>query len=494
MDLHTACESIELTWQQPADLAPTQISHYSVLVAKVARSGDVVVLNQSIGLGTQYRTTGLFAATTYSVQVRAQNPKGSSRWSARLLATTPLPTKKPKALAAPSVLPAEDSCDVQLSLALPAVDSKAGACHGVEAVDVQMLTAGSAQWKTVLSQVVTTQARLEGPSGAAVVFRLLAHNRLGTSPPGEASPRSPVVVAGLPNVAAWVPKVRATGSASFAIEVPTVSASCQSSLIWTVFGSVASSPGSDAATWTVLASLGQGLQHSVDRMRCPSNGCKFRLRPAVNAFDDGEKLLLGTTVVKQNGALPPRPEAAARIELLLKGVEWNSLRRRELRRTLAQKLELKQEPAVIEEHAFPGGVYVILDLLSTDKDAASEAAQALAALLSRADRDDGSLGVLREVDVSTGLHQEAAIGEWTRVRPLPPKPNESAPFDAFSSEGRKRIGALLGGAVVCAVALCRFVRALCCGRRLPQGAMPLATQDPDEVEQTWGVSRFPGWS
>ena len=127
-------------------IAPLQ-RHYSVLVARVARSSDVVVLNQSVGgASASFLATDMFAATTYNVQVRAHNPKGASSWSSRLLVTTPLPTKRPQALGAPGVLASADGCQVYLTVPLPMMDGAGAACHGVESVDVQMLTAASAQW------------------------------------------------------------------------------------------------------------------------------------------------------------------------------------------------------------------------------------------------------------------------------------------------------------------------------------------------------------
>ena len=477
--MHAACESIHFSWQQPADLAPAQISHYSVLVTRVASTGDVAVFNQSVGLSTRFRVGSLFAATTYNVQVRAHNPKGSSNWSSRLLTTTSLPTKKPKALPAPGVLASQDSCELQLTVALPSAEGEGSACHGVESLDVQILIAGSAQWKTVLSQVVQTRLHLQGLEAAAAMFRLLAHNRLGASPPGEATPRTPVIVPGLPGAGTRIPKVRATGSASFAIELPTATARCLSALTWTVFGSIADQPDEDVSAWSVLATLGQGLQPSVDRMRCPSSGCKFRLRPDVPTFDDDDLSLMGPVMVAHNTPLPSRPSDAARVEILLKGIDWNSLQRRELRRTLERKLDLPQEPTVVEEHTFPGGVYMIVDLLAASTEDADRAAQLLAAILGQIDRQDGSLGLLQRVDASSGVHQETGPGEWTRVHALPLGGVSNGMADRIASMGLKWIGTLVAGILVCCCGLLAWVRCVCCNsRRRPKGAMPLAQDDP----------------
>lgn len=306
-----------------------QISHFSLLVTRITSARDLVVMNQSIGLLTHFHTMSLFAAGTYNIQVRAHNPRGSSRWSDRLLATTPLPTTKPKNLGSPSVLTSKDSCNLILKFDLPQLDEKS-VCHGVESVDVQVRTAGSAQWRTVISHAVSTQVDIEGQPEAAAIFRLVSRNRNGVA--SSDAPPSLVVVPGLENKGTHVPIVRATGSASFTLELPTISAACQSSLAWIIFASVGPTLSeASQSEWSVLATQGQGMQYSVDHMRCPTSGCKFRVRPDVRTFDDDKGDLMGPIVVAHNLPLPMLEKNAARIEVLFKGVEWNSLRRRELR-------------------------------------------------------------------------------------------------------------------------------------------------------------------
>ena len=84
--------------------------------------------------------------------------------------------------------------------------------------------------------------------------------------------------------------------------------------------------------WVVLGTFGEeGKKHSVDHLRCPASGCKCRLRPDVVTFDKDDDSLMGPVVYVNNLPLPARPNDAARVEVMLREVEWNALQPRELR-------------------------------------------------------------------------------------------------------------------------------------------------------------------
>ena len=474
--MHTSCESLALTWTQPSDLMPAHISHYSMILSRVTRTGDQVIINSSDCRSTQLKRGGLFAGATYNFQIRAHNPKGASRWTERLLATIPIPTKPPLALAAPATRVSKDSCNVLLMIPPPRVQVQTTACRGVEWIEVQALKAGSTQWVTAIPRAESEDMIVGHLNPAnAYSFRLVAHNRLGVSSPGEPTPINQAIIPGLPLTEVQAPMVRATGSASFAIHVPAVGAACQAALTWTVLASLSENYQQENATWRVLATLGQGLQHTVDRMRCPVSGCKFKLRPDVRTWDGGDRTW--PIAVAYNKPLPVKPDKAVRIEVMLKATSWNSLMRRELRRALALQLHLPVDPTVLEEHAFSGGVYVIMDLVAVTSNDASLAASLLVGLLEHGDqRVIDTLGVLQSVDISTGVKQQVDGETWHRVQPL----SVSPPFDKSGRLiGKVRMPsthvqlALMGG--VLAICVCAWDEApesvlsfLCQGSATPQ--------------------------
>lgn len=473
---------------------PSQISHYSLVVrSATAAAAAAAVLNRTVLREPRFHADGLFAATTYSAQVRAHNRRGSSRWSARLQGTTPEPTRAPNA--APlsrGVLVDGASCTVSLPFALrtskapSSADNPAdaSACSGAEWVEVQLLRAGSAQWQTAGGRATATPVTLDKlEATSAYRFRLVARNRAGSSTASEPFPTVGGIVPGVPALDTLLPAVRATGSGSFVIEVPEVTAPCQVGLSWAVVVSYAGDEAKarlDPGAWEVLAVVGQGGRQSIDRLRCPGGGCRFAIRPDVAAFDDGHGLM-GPSIVVNNAELPPVSDAAARVELRLLGAEWNSLLQRELRRGLALALQLPREPVVVEEHtaAAGGGLYLVIDLVASSAETAEGAARLLAAQLAEGDAVLRGQGVLSRADAVHGVHlQHRDSGAWVRVLPQPQQSRRGG-FLGRASLGAGSSALVLG---VLGVAVAFHCHTRCSGPRRPVGAVRLAQEEPFDPE------------
>ena len=283
-DVTTTCASIAMAWTAPPSAG--YVTHYTVLISKGSTKGGGVVLERNVS-GTHFSANTVFSGATYGVQVRAHNYLGTSLWSSRLLATTPVPDRDPVPLDAPEQLPSDGSCDVRLQLhGTPETDD--GACAAAEHVEVQALQAGTTDWETVASRVTTSIVSLSDlDPGSAYRFRALARNRIGSSPPSKSL--SPAIVPGMPATElAPRPVAWATGSMSYVVQLPALVAECQADFSWTIFGRLTEPPDDEEGEeegggffgprpeWSVLATASQGTKYAVDQLNCPF-GCEFRV-------------------------------------------------------------------------------------------------------------------------------------------------------------------------------------------------------------------------
>ena len=540
-----ACESLTVVWREPPGVSPQQIDHYSLLISQGTRAGGAVAANATLRRITSFAKGQLLAASTYGAELKAVNPRGASKWSERLIATTPTPSRAPLRPPAPVVSVEEQTCNVQADARLPVSsaskaagaakgpgrraseaddgngaegddfepeeEAPAGAgrdCAGAESLELQALRAGSTEWRTLRSKVVgTTRVQLraeELKAASAYRFRFRGSNRHGASEPGDASA---AVVGGLPASALQRPPVvRATSSASFEVELPAALAPCLDSLAWTVLVRVAGRPG-----WQVLGTASQASTYAAERLRCGSRdktaGCEFKLRPDVHGFGEGD--LDGPSTFLHNAKLPPITPSAVRVELKLRGEEWNSLLRSAFNRLLAARLGLREEPEVVEAHPSAGDLFVVVDLRHWAREAAQEAAQQMADLLADGalsqgvDAEGGGGGggaagnVLSRVDRSAGVQQQRAVdrgeGEWA---PLRPKPKQGLGKLALLL----RVAPALLSVGLCAYCVMRVKRA-CQRRRQLAGAVPLATSeedadddDDDDDQQQQGTRTSSKWN
>jgi hypothetical protein len=474
-----ACESLSIRWATPTNLADEQVDYYTLVVRHGTRADGPVVSNVSVRSGvTAYTCTSLLAGATFGAELRATNPRGSSRWSERLVLTTPPPTRAPSKLPAPRVEASESNCGVEVSAVLLATEPSAVGCAGAEQFELQARSPGSTQWRTLRANLASTSATISGSeleAATAYQFRLLASNRFGTSAPGDASS---VAVGGLPESVLRPPTVRGTSSGSFQIELPAVRAPCLDGLAWTVMVRLEPHP------WRVLGTGESASYYTAERLKCPPAGCEFKLRPDVHNFAGGGAVLEGQSVLVHNKPLPPIANSAARVELKLRGAEWNSLLRTQLLTELREQLRLRAKPEFIEAQASSraSNTFVIVDLV--DDARGHIAAQRLANLVSgltadghpgpssSSNTDDGLL--MRRVERGAGVQRlDEESGEW---RVLPAHRARAASFGYFA-----RLVELLAVAacVWCAVSAAQAWQRW----RMLRGAMPIAMSEEDAVEE-----------
>lgn len=411
----------------------------------------------------------LLAATTYGAELRAINPRGSSRWSERIVATTRPPSHLPYQPSVPTLVVGGHTCDVQVIVQLP--NASASTCAGAESVELQALRAGSTTWRSVRGRGAEISFRLgssELTGAAAYKFRVLAFNRFGASSAGAASK---AIVAGL-SMAAHLrpPVVRATSSASFAISLPMAAVPCLESLSWTVMVRIV------PHGWRVLGTGGQGTTYNVERLRCPvqPSGCEFKLRPDVHSF--GPSDFDGPSTFIPNLNLHAVPAGAVRIELQLRGSQWSGLDRAALTVDLTARLRMREEPVVVEAHASRGDVFVVVDLPHWSREAAQTVAQELVNQLgvepASRDGEHQRSGVWDRIDRNTGVLQQIEDGEWLLLPPDPRYDQRTLPQAYFQA------GLVFLCMVFCVALVRRFQRVI---RRLRdlQGAIPLATSEEE---------------
>jgi len=467
----TGCELLTIRWTAPPDLTPSQVEQYSLVISQGVRNGGPVASNITLRGADTYAAAALLSATMYGAELRATNLLGHSRWSERLVATTPAPSRAPVRPPAPVVETNERTCQVRITIVLPTAARKLKPdeeCAGAEHVELQTLAAGSTDWRTLASETtaasLTVSAPNDIPAGVAHRFRLVLSNRAGVSPPGVASE---AVFGGLPVTAALLPPVvRPTSSASFAVLLPTSPASCLESLAWTVLARL------EPHGWQVLGTGTQGSTFAVEQLRCPKLGCEFKLRADVGTFAGA---LETQSLVVHNAKLPELMPDEVRVELRLRGVEWNSLLRAHFRTRLAALLRQREEPEVLEAYVnvHESSTSVVLDLSGPRSD---QVAQRLADLIS-----EGGLGesgsVLTRVQRNAGVLRQTTGGDWMPVLPQPPAK------DAFSWQ------AVYSCAVLFVTVLCiRCVRTMLAAwrrRRELAGLQPLAVceEDAEEAEE-----------
>ena len=378
------------------------------------------------GMQMHYERAGLRAALVYGAEVRVHNPRGDSHWSERFVVSLPVPVRSPKTPPTPNVTLAAASCDVRIDVpVLTKGDTDdLGSCAGAEALFVEGLTADATHWRVLPSETaVGTSVWLRGlPPTTAYRFRVVASNRIGRSSAGAATPEGVhPIIPGLP-VATLIlrPTVRPTSSASFVIDVPGIAATCQEELNWIVLARLEGR----GKAWEVLGTAVQGSSYHIERLRCPTEGCSFKLRPDIQLWESQNAD--SPSVLAFNAALPTHgsPTSGVRIELRLKGIEWNSLLRQQFRVELAAQLRVSIDNfKVIETHIGASHVYVVVDLSAATAATAAAAAQRLADLL-----DDGRLAEvnaqLARLDRAAGVVQQAE-GQDADWQPLLPKPRNS---------------------------------------------------------------------
>ena len=466
----TACQSLTIRWAEPPDLSAAQIDYYALILSLGTRDGGPIATNLTMRHANAYTNPALLAGTTYGAEVRAVNPLGRSGWSERLIASTPAPTRAPQRPPAPIIATGDRSCDVSITLALPAAKAGVDDCDGPERLEVQTQHAGTTSWRTLSSRTTSNKLVVGAPAdispGKAHRFRVVSANRHGVSAPGVASA---AVVGGLPEaVLMRPPAVLATSSASFAIALPISLAPCLESLQWTVRGRLG------PHGWQVLGTGLQGSTVTVEQLRCPKIGCEIKLRPDVSAFAGTFE---GPSVVVHNAQLPPLAPGDARVEVRLRGVEWNSLVRAEFRSDLQAQLSLHQEAELVESHvnAHAGDTSVVVDLKGPE---AASAAQQLARIV--ADGIETGGGVLKRVERSVGV-QQYVRGEWRSLLP-PPLPKSTAWASLSTS---------LANLVILGICIRLTMAGIAAWRRRQQlkGAVPLAMseEDADEEEEEMDV-------
>ena len=456
----------------------SQVGFYSLVISQGTRDGGAIASNVTLHRTTHgtisYTNAALFAGTTFGAEVRATNLLGSSRWSQRLIATTPLPTRAPLRPLAPLVVASEESCDVSISIKLPEGESSTtgedGGCAGAESIELQTLSAGTTSWRTLVRTAATSltvAAPRDLSVGKAHRFRVVSNNRFGSSSAGEASD---AVVGGLPLEMLRPPVVRQTSSASFAIDLPASRTACLEGLVWTVMGRVW------PHGWRVVGTGSHGSTVAVEQLRCPDPGCEFKLRPDVIAFAAIES----PSVFMPNRKLPKLAANDARVEVRMQG-ECNNLVRSQLREELKTRLALNQVPQVVETHMnqHAGDTAIVLDLPGPSAD---WAAQQLADLLTR-----GMLGevgsVLSRLERDTGVQQQDVAGKW---RPLVAQEliaEAGFTWDPLSMS----IAALvaLGLCVRCGMLMAAAGRR----RRQIKGHRPLAMSEEDAEEEDANARR-----
>ena len=422
-----------------------------------------------------YTSTPLLAGTTFGAEMRASNPLGTSRWSERLVAMTPMPTKAPSRPPAPLVETSGLSCDVRVTVRLPA--ARSDECAGAEQVELQTLAAGSTSWRTLVVRSTETVLAVKAPTdvmaGKAHRFRVVGTNRVGAGLPGEASV---IAIGGLPLDNLAPPVVHATSSSSFTVALPAVRAPCLENLGWTILGRVG------PQGWTVFGTGVQGASVAVEQLRCPPQGCEFKLRPDVTAFSGAIET---PSVFVANAQLGQLEEFEVRVEIRLHGSSWNSLLRSQLRQELKTWLRLRDEPEVLESHVnmHADDLSVVVDLPGAS---ATAAAQKLANMLADGTPAPGG-GALKRVQRSAGVLQQDASGKW---RPLPPQPLDP---DDFFSWGPISIS--IAALLVLGVCVRLVIVVLAAWRRcrLLRGSVPLAMseEDAEEEEDRLGGAKRP---
>lgn len=315
-------------------------------------------------------------------------------------------------------------------------------------------------------------------AGAAYKFRMLAYNRNGASAAGKASEEA---VAGL-SISSYLqpPVVRGTSSASFAVALPKAAVPCLEFLAWTVMVRIA------PHGWRVLGTGEQGTIFSVERLRCPLDApCEFKLRPDVHSF--GPSDFDGPSTFIQNLKLRKMPTTAVRIEIKLRGASWSGLERAELTATLMDRLDLREEPEVIEVHAGGAETFVVIDLRHWTRGVAQLAAQELVnrlvAVGPGSDRMDGQSQIWDRIDRDTGVLQQNDAGEWLVLLP------DGKPARREASHVITRVSVGL----FCSALFGLFIRRILLRRgkwRDLKGAVPLATseEEADNAEARWSMN------
>ena len=464
-----ACESLTVRWNQPPDLTASQVAFYSLVISQGAHDGGILTENVTLRGETSYTSPALLAATTFGAEVRANNPLGVSQWSERLIATTPLPERSPITPPAPLATISERSCDVRIKVQLPRARtaSSGDGCAGAEHFELQTLAAGSTSWRTLASRSTATSLTVHAPvdlsAAKAHRFRVVSANRIGSSQPSEATAS---LVAGLPLESLKPPVVLPTSSASFKVQLPVSGAPCLEDLVWTILGRV------EHHDWRVLGTGSQGSSVAIEQLRCPKQGCEFKLQPDVAGFGTDIET---PSVFASNGKLPVLEARKARVEVRLNGAEWNSLVRSQLRHELVPWLGLRSEPEVVEGHVneHAGDTALVIDL---PEPRADDAAQRLANLLSDRTAQMPESSLIKRLQRSTGVQMQDANGKWHPLLPRPPEKDDLVTWGPVSVS----LVALL---VIGVCARCALsARAAWRRRRELNGAIPLAMSEEDAEE------------
>jgi hypothetical protein len=330
----------------------------------------------------------------------------------------------------------EDSCDVVVVAtdAFTAVthveDHDRDAtqeCSGPEAFNVQGIDAGSTQWRTLREHATSHRVSVNGLSpSSAYQLRLQSVNRVGVSVPGDSTiaTASLPIIPGLPmSILRRMPIVRPTSSASFDILGPETRASCQMGLTWLVMARFeGQTQFEDQGEWEVLGTVLQGETLSLERLRCPLRGCRFKLRPDVRLWDESSHVIESPSILVQNTALPPvaSPDLTVRMELQLRGTAWDNLLRQQLCDEIAEELSM-DAPTVVEAHVGVGGVSVVLDLHSDESGKAEAKLRQLMNVLSAiggAPTATAAGTMLSRIEPSEIMQQSAYDGTWSFVASL----------------------------------------------------------------------------